>query len=398
MSISQLNSYICFLLFLLSITIGNVFYHLIGFSFIDEILILILFAYTFLIKLKTKFKKSDKEFLFFILIALFYLAYSIALSVNVLPAIFSDFQQQIKPFLAFYCILLLKPEFTEKQRKIIRIVCIFCFLFLLFALLNGAMKTWFFHVTIFASAVLIIGVSYYYFSDRKKIDLLIMILMLSIGLFSTRAKFYGEFACILAIVFFLNTQIKLDFKTVISFIFILVLTLYVSWYQIDNYFIAGASIEARPILYKNAFNVLNDYFPFGSGYGTYGNDASRVYYSPLYHKYDMSSVWGLSEEMDDFIADTFFPVLCQFGYIGILLFVLFWKRVYRRLVVKIKLDQDIVSYKTGLILLSIIFIESIADTTFISNRGVSIMLLLGMVISMSNKVKKEDRNGEMLYR
>jgi hypothetical protein len=163
---------------------------------------------------------------------------------------------------------------------------------------------------------------------------------------------------------------------------VFVVVVIAAWSKLNLYVVEGFSSDwiARPVLYKNAVNVLNDYFPFGSGFGTYGNEASRDFYSPLYYKYDLYKVWGLSPSYDKFVADTFFPVLSQFGYIGIMLFVVFWYRLWKLVDYK-SLAEKIVEYKIGLIIIAFFLIESIADTTIVSYRGLLPMMILGYVLS-----------------
>jgi len=127
---------------------------------------------------------------------------------------------------------------------------------------------------------------------------------------------------------------------------------------------------------------MNDFFPLGSGYGSFAEDASRKYYSPVYDMYGISGVYGLSRDYDAFVADTFFPVIIgQFGLIGIVLFISFWlfiiKRVNRFYVTKkYKLD-----YNICLIIIVTIIIESIAGPMFVSFTGIPYLFLLALIVS-----------------
>lgn len=51
--------------------------------------------------------------------------------------------------------------------------------------------------------------------------------------------------------------------------------------------------------------MFHDYVPFGSGLGSFGTAASAKEYSPLYYKYHMDDVWGLTLENPMFLADAF---------------------------------------------------------------------------------------------
>ncbi len=69
--------------------------------------------------------------------------------------------------------------------------------------------------------------------------------------------------------------------------------------------------------------ILKRYPLLGSGMGSYANYASVAYYSPIYYQLGYEKIWGLGPEMPEFAADTFLPVLAQYGLIGIFLFYLF---------------------------------------------------------------------------
>ncbi len=90
---------------------------------------------------------------------------------------------------------------------------------------------------------------------------------------------------------------------------------YINYYQSAGY--------ARGELARQAIAVANDYFPFGTGFATYGSAVTSQIdnYSPLYYTYGLSTVWGLAPGAASFLSDTFWPtVLAQFGYFGLTAF------------------------------------------------------------------------------
>lgn len=81
----------------------------------------------------------------------------------------------------------------------------------------------------------------------------------------------------------------------INIIFCLLLLLFciiAGHYQIQTYLFNNNS--PRYILIKYSIETAKHYFPFGSGFATYGSEMSRIHYSPLYIKYGFDSIWGLS--------------------------------------------------------------------------------------------------------
>ena len=93
------------------------FYDLVN-DYVDEFMTLILIIFTCK-KLGMRYvnKKPLKEVKTFILVAIFYLVYSLIRKVNVPMAAIIDFQQQVRPYAVFYCTLILMPQFTQRQRK-----------------------------------------------------------------------------------------------------------------------------------------------------------------------------------------------------------------------------------------------------------------------------------------
>ncbi len=99
-------------------------------------------------------------------------------------------------------------------------------------------------------------------------------------------------------------------------------------YQIDNYLTKDGT--ARNVFYEYAVENANTYFPFGSGFATYGSPEAAKNYSPLYYLYGFDEVWGMSPDYKAFLTDTYWAsVLGQFGWIGMLLMIIVYLRVFR---------------------------------------------------------------------
>ncbi|MBN1698291.1 MAG: hypothetical protein JW881_12325 [Spirochaetales bacterium] len=80
---------------------------------------------------------------------------------------------------------------------------------------------------------------------------------------------------------------------------------------------------ARNVLYIKSAEVAVDHFPFGAGPGRFGSWLSRIFYSPVYEKYGLSKVWGMSKENPYFITDTFWPmILGESGILGCLSYII----------------------------------------------------------------------------
>lgn len=81
--------------------------------------------------------------------------------------------------------------------------------------------------------------------------------------------------------------------------------------------------SARGTLYTKSICVAKDFFPLGSGFGTFGTEYSRIDYSPLYYYYNMNTVYGLTPTHPAFITDAHWAgVIAELGFIGSLLYLL----------------------------------------------------------------------------
>ena len=120
--------------------------------------------------------------------------------------------------------------------------------------------------------------------------------------------------------------------------------------------------------------------------GTFGCAAAADYYSPLYYKYKMDDIWGLTPDNPMFLADAFYPTLAQLGVVGIFLFCVFWKR---RLTAMNKI-ADMRYYRVAWITFFCLAIEQTADTSFLSGKGMGYCMLLALCLN-SNRNRMMER-------
>lgn len=364
--------------------IGLLFYKVVGIELADEALIALLLFFTLYMKSRRRNTHVSKEIFIFICVVIFYLLYSLALGIADKRAILFDCIQEIKPYVTFYCGYVLFPEFGQRQRRIIIRNCIAVALIAVAALPSSLSRYQYFmgdHITLLASLSMTLFVCCSYFGETKGI---IRWLMLTLGLFSTRSKFYVEYI-FTVYVWRLKKKLNLsNASNIVGLMIVAGLAIFVIWKKFSFYVIYGfnnGSGVARSMLYITAIMILMEYFPFGCGLGSFANHASRVWYSPLYDKYGLSHLQGMTREDPSFIADTFYPVTAQFGVAGIAVIAAFWIKRYREL----KSLCDPMMYKTGLSIIIFMATECFADTTLIGNRGGILMLLLGIICGRSKK-------------
>lgn len=388
-----------FYYFLFALVFGLLLYGTLGFDGIDEICALLLLIFFIHTIFKTSEWYVDKSFLITLGIFLLYLFYSFYIGSNTKKAIISDFIIQFKPYLAFFAVYYLKPTFTNNQKSLLRIICMaFWFLLLMLGIsslfIYKPIEHIMFHASFFAACVIALSVIYYYCGGDTKKDKWMFILMLSVGLFSTRSKFYG-FYVLAVMLMFLSPHIKnikINFKTILAGLIILAGIVLVGWQKLDLYFAISGDAEdiesgllARMMLYATSIDVLKDYFPLGSGFASFASYSSGVYYSPLYAKYGIDKIWGMNSTDYSYIADTYYPCLAQFGVAGILLFCGFFFFIIRKAFLIFRGTEKPKNLIISLLIIGYFLIESIADATFTGHRGFFMMTILGLIFANRNE-------------
>jgi hypothetical protein len=243
------------------------------------------------------------------------------------------------------------------------------------------------HESRLATASSILALLYLYCSDYTKTDKIIFILLLSIGILSGRSKHFGFFTVCLFIMIYFNRSFKMRLSTrnMVFIIIVLAFTIFAAREKIYYYFITGgfgggrapSDLYARMALYYFSLQIFMDYFPFGSGFATYATYASGINYSPIYIKYSMQNMHGLTKEAPEFIADTYFPALAQFGIAGVILFFTFWIHLVLKAIKAYRLNCH-KEATIALIIIIFFMIECTSDATLTHNRGMFIMMILGL--------------------
>lgn len=165
-----------------------------------------------------------------------------------------------------------------------------------------------------------------------------------------------------------------------------VLAVCLAWGQISFYYIELAGKSARSIMTQTSFQIMKDYFPIGTGFGTFASDVAGEFYSPVYVKYGFSGVLELSEGVG-FFSDTFWPIIMgQTGFLGtvsylLLLLVLFLKSTKVRFV-------DRGAYAAVLFVFLYLMVSTTSEPTFCNSVSIPLALVLGYAIYLT-----KDRSG-----
>ena len=368
------------------------FTEIVNFDWSDEILTVLLLLYAIT---KQRFLLKDKkrmmEINIYIGLMIFYLVYSLIMRVTTPRGVYLDFLQQLRPYAVFYLTWMMAPQFSPKQQKRIKWVMLLSFIGYLFAFkfkpelvtpYGGAESA------AFGQLALCCAMIYYLFSKQTKWNRNIAIVIMLLGLVSGKSKYFGECVCFIALVMFVKSKINFtSVSTLLKVVALGVVVLFFTWTKFNDYYVEGfqedAKEMARPITYQTGMKIMfHDYVPFGSGLGTFGTSAAAKEYSPIYYKYHLDEVWGLDPSNPMFLADAFYPTLAEFGIVGLFFFLWFWKR---RLWETNKIP-NLIYYRMALMCILALALESTADSSYLSGKGMGYFMILALCLNSARKV------------
>jgi hypothetical protein len=206
----------------------------------------------------------------------------------------------------------------------------------LFALMSGVIVPRFSGIFDFAgilSAVAAAGLCYFWFAYsavRNRINvfyicLSLMLLMLTIS----RAEFLAAATAI-----FLTSMLSTyGVGRKMLYIGIVVTTLFLSFFLLQDYLFHALvelgmitygydDLAPRALFLNTSLSIANDFFPFGSGLGTFGGVVAANSDSDLYYKYLIAYEWYY--QYGWFLTDTYWPkFIAESGYVGALFYFLF---------------------------------------------------------------------------
>ena len=126
-----------------------------------------------------------------------------------------------------------------------------------------------------------------------------------------------------------------------------------------------------------------DFFPLGSGFGTFASHLSGKYYSNIYEMYGISGLNGMTREKYNFISDVFWPYIYgQFGVFGLLIYVkLILDIFFRQFRSRITNGSRIAMAAVWVYAL----IASTSEAYFTNGTGVQMALFLTLIIGYGDR-------------
>ena len=360
-----------------------------GFSSFDEAMTVLLFVYTLWMYSHNRSinRRPWKEFMICIGLMAFYTVYSLFFGANVAESVWIDLMQEIRPYTIIFCTWILNPRFTNIQKKwMLRTMVLTLFSWILYH--PATFESQNAEFPVLGQLAICTGMSWYLFTKATKRNRYIALLLVLTGMMAPKFKFIGEVVCFIAFVFFIKQRLNFKSpKTMIYVALVIAIILMLTWTRFDAYYISGMSNDeiARPMTYKTSLKILFDYWPFGSGMGSFACNGAWQYYSPLYFKYNLDGIWGLNPNAGGFICDAYYPTLAQFGFVGVFFFCWFWKR---RLAA-FDIIADMRYYRVAMITFCCLAIEQTADSSWLSGKGMGYCMLIALCLNANRNAMEQ---------
>ncbi|MCC2844792.1 MULTISPECIES: hypothetical protein [Clostridium] len=386
-------------------------------SWFDEVITIILFILTIINFVKYPIQKKSylRIYIYLIFLIIIGLAGNYIYDIQKSPiAIIKDIVALLKFFIVYiyaerYISLKKSQKIIKKILKFVRIYLIFL---MIFAIINqftnigmdsgyrGVIKTYMFmysHSTFMVASV--IAVSSILIGDGIKKNWLYLCMATIILCFSMRAKafIYIITVSILYIVVngkyhFINHHSikKTSNRLLKTGVLIAVVGLIINRDKITAYWDWGL-MAARPALYIVGFKIMFDYFPLGSGFGTFGSSISGEFYSSLYYKYGIQNTSGLiKSEGYKYMADTYWPyIIAQYGLVGMILYMLGLYEILKLIIQDTKSDTD--CFIASISLFIYLIISCFVESGFTNASIILIAFVLGYYMRVQSIMKGTDK-------
>lgn len=235
-------------------------------------------------------------------------------------------------------------------------------------------KLFFEHPNDLAYVALICAVILVFNSQRYKNDFYLVIATFIVV--ATMRMRHVAMMLIIWVVYFYFIKMRLRSKFMLG-ISVVAVAFLIGYDQFVNYY--GNVTETRGIVTSVSFALANSHFPLGVGFAGYGSNMARQYYAPIYESLGFTRIWGLNFENDTFLTDQFWPaVIGQFGWIGLILFVLILVQIYKMLAPLLK--KEIYAYVSALLLFVYEILTSLGETAYYNPLAVVVFFIMAICI------------------
>lgn len=230
------------------------------------------------------------------------------------------------------------------------------------------------------------------FCEHSKVWLsrICILLMLILLLFSGKEKSYGAIL-VFVVLYYLVVHKKVQTK-LRYILYMAVPVTVLAWDKIYYYYVVGQGRFAKSVMTSTSFQIAKDYFPLGTGFGTFGSTYAAKHYSPVYHLYGIAGHPELGEETRNYLTDQFWPLLLgENGFLGTI--------IYIGLIVVLFLQvQRVYYYNKKKYLLLIYLLVFMLMTTFTESGFMQPMVMVyAFVMGLILEEYEEKRNKKLEF-
>lgn len=251
-------------------------------------------------------------------------------------------------------------------------------------------KLFFFHPTYLAGAMAFLTVLLTAFYEKKNLPFIAMALCMMA--FTMRSKALASVAAYVAIFLFFavfKRQLKLGYVIAAG-----VLCCVVAWPQIRYYYVELGGRSTRSVMIIAAIWIARDYFPIGTGFGTYASAEASKHFSPVYDIYNFEYLlrFERNRQWVHFLNDSFWPIIIgQTGVIGTAAYL-----VMMGILIKDCLSLknfSVYAYVGTLFSLAYLFISSAAEPAFNNATAIPLAFMIGIALAHAkNSQGKEEKS------
>lgn len=230
------------------------------------------------------------------------------------------------------------------------------------------------------------------FCEHKKVWMyrVCLLLMLAMLLLSGKEKAYGAIL-IFGLFYYLIVHRKMQTK--VRYIFYMAVPIAIlAWDKIYFYYVEGNGRFAKSILTSTSIQIAKDYFPIGTGFGTFGSNYAKEVYSPVYHLYGIAENGEIGAGSKQYLTDLFWPIL--FGETGILGTI-----IYCGLIILLFVQVQRVFYysKKKYFLLIFMYVFMLMTTFTEAGFMQPVVMVYAFVMGMILQEYEEKRNQKLKY-
>lgn len=277
--------------------------------------------------------------------------------------------------LAFSCI-------KRMTRPIMIMVLVWQWILSLLPIVNGINRLSFCGLIVFCCSIII--------ADYKKRDILYLMIGILALILQGLSKSYGA-ALLIVIIYtwILKFQKKIRLLGIVT---AGILSMLLVWDEIYYYYIEGIEREfPRPMAFLKGAEIANEYFPLGTGWGTFGTYYAVKVYSPVYIKlgWENHSMLGRVNG-PQFLMDTYWPgIYAEAGWIGLVGIIIIMGALLFCILNMFKFDKKI--YAASLLAYGFMFITTIESTSFAHPAYYILSIPIGVSVGKYIKINKDGK-------